>query len=86
MKIPAIQDRDGNQIELTKSIIFKLMAGEDRDARAASWENYHATLLSYKNTLATNLATSIKQNVFLSRVRKHTNALEMMLSEINIPV
>ncbi len=62
------------------------MAEHDREVRAASWENYHATLFSYRNTLAANLSTSIKQNVFLSRVRKHTNALEMMLSEINIPV
>jgi oligoendopeptidase F len=86
MKIPSIKDRDGNEIELSESIIFNLMAQDDRDARAASWENYHATLLSYKNTLAANLSTSIKQNVFLSRVRKHTNALEMMLYDNNIPV
>jgi oligoendopeptidase F len=86
MKIPSIKDRDGNEIELSESVIFNLMANDDRNARAAAWENYHATLLSYKNTLSTNLSTSIKQNVFLSRVRKHTNALEMMLFDINIPV
>ena len=86
MKIPSIKDKDGVEIELSESVIFNLMAKDDRAARAESWENYHATLLSYKNTLAAALATSIKQNVFLSRVRKHTNALEMMLYENNIPV
>ncbi|MBI5936040.1 MAG: oligoendopeptidase F [Chloroflexi bacterium] len=86
MKIPSVQDEAGNVIELEESAIWKLMSEEDRALRQKSWENYHATLLSYKNTLATNLANSIKQNVFLSRVRKHENALEMMLYENNIPV
>jgi oligoendopeptidase F len=86
MKIPAGKDSAGNVIELSEAAILKLMAGEDRTARQTAWENYHETLLSFKNTLSANLATSIKQNVFLSRVRKHTNALEMMLSENNIPV
>jgi oligoendopeptidase F len=86
MKIPSIKDKDGNEVELSESVIFNLMAKDDRAARAESWENYHATLLNYKNTLAATLSTSIKQNVFLSRVRKHTNALEMMLYENNIPV
>ena len=86
MKIPPVKDKEGKEIELSEAIIYKLVAEDDREVRAASWENYHATLYSYRNTLAANLSTSIKQNVFLSRVRKHTNALEMMLSEINIPV
>ena len=86
MKIPSIKDKDGNEVELSESVINAILVKDDRAARRESWENYHATLLSYKNTLAAALSTSIKQNVFLSRVRKHTNALEMMLSEINIPI
>ncbi len=86
MKIPSIKDKDGNEVELSESVILNLMGKGDRDARRESWGNYHATLHSYRNTLAANLATSIKQNVLLSRVRRHSNALEMMLYEHNIPV
>lgn len=86
MKIPAGTDSAGNVMELSEAAILKIMAGGDRVARQTAWENYHETLLGFKNTLATNLSTSIKQNVFLSRVRKHSDALEMMLSENNIPV
>ncbi|MEW5940669.1 MAG: oligoendopeptidase F [Chloroflexota bacterium] len=86
MKIPSIKDKDGNEVELSEAVINLIVAQNDRDARRESWENYHAELLKYKNTLAAALSTSIKQNVFLSRVRKHTDALEMMLSENNIPV
>jgi oligoendopeptidase F len=42
--------------------------------------------LEFKNTLAANLTTSIKANVFYSQVRKHENSLSASLFENNIPV
>ncbi len=86
MKIPAVVDSQGAAIELNEAIIWRLMSEPDRGLRQRSWDNYHETLLGFKNTLAENLATSIKQSVFQSRVRKHENVLEMKLSEYNIPV
>jgi oligoendopeptidase F len=71
---------------LNEAIIWRLMSEEDRGLRQRSWDNYHNTLLGFKNTLAENLSTSIKQSVFQSRVRKHENVLEMKLHEHNIPV
>ncbi|MCK5314567.1 MAG: oligoendopeptidase F family protein, partial [Anaerolineales bacterium] len=44
------------------------------------------THLAYKNTLSSNLATSIKQNTFAARARRHTTTLEASLAEYNIPV
>ena len=85
MKIPSGEDNNGHSIEVSEAVVWKTLHGSDRRARQTVWENYHETLLSFKNTLATNLATSIKQNVFQSRVRNHTSALEMMLFENNIP-
>lgn len=78
-------DSQGNPIDVNETTIVKVTAQADRVARQTVWENYHAELLKFKNTLATNLATSIKQNVFTSRVRKHDSALDMMLYEHNIP-
>ncbi|MFZ5882091.1 MAG: oligoendopeptidase F [Chloroflexota bacterium] len=86
MKIPAVVDSQGAAIELNEAIIWRLMSEPDRGLRQRSWDNYHETLLGFKNTLAENLATSIKQSVFQSRVRRHENVLEMKLSENNIPV
>jgi oligoendopeptidase F len=78
-------DSQGNPIDSNETNIVKVNAGEDRVARQTVWENYHAELFKFKNTLATNLTTSIKQTVFQSRVRAHNSALEMMLHEHNIP-
>jgi len=81
---PAIDD-SGREIELTEASYNKIIAEPDRKARQTAWENYMDQHLAYKNTLASNLATSIKQNVFLTRARRHKTALEMSLFEGNIP-
>jgi oligoendopeptidase F len=85
MKAQPGHDSQGNSIDSNETTIVKTVAQEDRVARQTVWDNYYDELLQFKNTLATNLTTSIKQNVFQSRVRKHDSALDMMLYEHNIP-
>lgn len=80
------QDANGNPVEVNEGTIWKIMAGEDRTARQTAWESYLDKHLEFKNTLASNLSTSIKQSVFMSRVRRHTSALEMTLYANDIPV
>lgn len=82
---PAIAS-DGTEIPLTHGTINKILAGPDREARRTAWENYSDLFLSYKNALATNLVTSIKQNVFLMRARGYSSTLEASLLEYNVPV
>jgi oligoendopeptidase F len=81
---PAIND-DGEEVELTEGSYGKILGEDDRRARQTAWENYMDQHLAYKNTLASNLANSIKQNVFLTRARRHKTALEMTLFANNIP-
>lgn len=77
---------DGSELPLTQSSLHDLLAGADREARRTAWENYSDQHLAYKNTLANNLVTSLKQNVFLMRARRHTSSLAAALFENNIPV
>lgn len=78
-------DSQDNPVDSNETTILKVNAQDDRVARQTVWENYYTELLKFKNTLATNLTTSIKQNVFQSQVHKHDSALDMMLYENNIP-
>jgi len=82
---PAVS-KDGRQVSLTQGTLEKILTGADREARRTAWENYADTYLAYKNTLANNLITSIKQNVFMMRARRHSSTLEAALFEHNIPV
>ena len=83
---PAV-DSHGKKIEVTLGNIHTaLMEDADRKARQTAFESYMDKHLEFKNTLATNLATSIKANVFYSQARKHTDSLSASLFENNVPV
>ena len=85
-KFEPASDADGRSQPVTQSNLIKILAGPDREARRTAWEHVHDTYLAHKNTLATNLATSIKQNVFTMRARRHASTLEATLHHTNIPV
>lgn len=76
----------GEELTVTQGTLQKILAGEDREARRMAWENYNDTYLAFKNTLASNLATSIKQNVFLMHARRYDSTLEASLFPKNIPL
>ena len=52
--------------------------------RRTAWESQTDAHLAFKNTLASNLTTSIKQNVFAMRVRQYNSTLEASLFENNV--
>jgi oligoendopeptidase F len=85
-KFKPAKDSDGNKLELTQSTKNALMHSIDRKARKTAWENYNDKYLEYKNTLAGNLAASIKQNVFNMKARKFNSALEATLFNGDVPV
>ena len=79
-------DSQGNELEITQGNMLQLMALHDRQARQSAWEHYMDRYVEFKNTLASNLTTSIKANVFYTRARKHKSSLEGSLFDLNIPV
>jgi len=80
------RDSQGKKVELTQSTFDAILNGSDRKARRTAWENYNDKYLEYKNTLASNLAASIKQNVFNMKARKFSSSLEATLFNRNVPV
>ncbi len=63
----------------------QLMHHADRKVRRAAYASYMDRYLEHKNTLAANLETSIKANVFNMRARRHTDTLSASLFNLNIP-
>jgi len=83
---PAV-DRNGKKIAVTQGNFHTaLMEHPDRKVRQSAFESYMDKHLEFKNTLAANLTTSIKANVFYSQVRKHEDSLSASLFDLNIPV
>lgn len=82
--LPAM-DSNGAEHEVTQGSLPGILSRSDREARQTAWEHYNDGFLSFKNTLASNLITSIKQNVFMMRARRFSNTLEASLFPHNIP-
>jgi len=77
---------DDNELAVTQGSFEVILAGGDREARRTAWENYMDRYVEHRNTLAGNLETSIRQNVFQARARKYDTTLEASLFQNNIPV
>ena len=85
-KFKPIKDSEGKLIDMTQgNYDTQLMHLEDRKARKAAYQTYMDKYVEHKNTLASNLAHSIKANVFYMRARKHENTLAASLFDLNIP-
>ena len=79
------KDMKGNVLDVTQGTISNLLHNPDRKARRIAYENYMDRYIEHKNTLASNLAHSIKANVFYMRARRHESTLAASLFDLNIP-
>ena len=85
-KFKSVKDGKGNELGVTQgNYDTELMHNPDRKVRRAAYNNYMDRHLEYRNTLATNLETSIKANVFNIRARRHKDTLSASLFNLNIP-
>jgi oligoendopeptidase F len=85
-KFKPARNSQNETVEVTQSTYNSILSGTDRRARRTAWENYNDKYLEFKHTLAGNLATSIKQNVFNMRARNFSSSLEATLFNGNVPV
>jgi oligoendopeptidase F len=85
-KFEAAVSRSGRKLPVTQSSVYQILATADRSARQSAWNHYMDRHLEYKNTLASNLITSTKANVFQMRARKHDSSLAASLFDHNVPV
>jgi oligoendopeptidase F len=85
MKFAPGADSNDKKVEVAQSLYGKNNHNPDRKARQTAWESYHDKHLEFKNSLAANYATSIKNYVFNMRVRKYPSTLEMSLDANKIP-
>lgn len=83
--LPAM-DSNTQEHQVTQGSLPGILSLDDRKVRQSAWENYTDGVLTFQNTLASNLVTSIKQNVFMMRTRHFSNTLEASLFEHNIPI
>jgi len=85
MRYPNACSSAGKELVVTQGTLDEILASPDREARRTAWEGFRDTHLAFKNTLGSNLLTSVKANVFAQRVRKYPSTLEASLFTNNVP-
>lgn len=86
LRFPNVHDEKGEEIELTKGRYIQLMESRNREVRKEAFQTLYQTYEKQKNTIAATLNSSIKKDVFFSRVRKYASTLEASLDDNNIPL
>lgn len=82
---PAVNSK-GKKLDVTQGNFYStLLEHPDRKVRQSAFESYHDKHIEFKNTLATNLSTSISANVFNMRARKFDTTLSASLFNNNVP-
>jgi len=85
-KFAPAKDFKSKKIEVTQdNFQTELMEHPDRKVRQSAFESYMDKHIEFKNTLAANLITSIKTNIFYSQARNHEDSLSAALFENNVP-
>ncbi|MFQ5398103.1 MAG: oligoendopeptidase F [Anaerolineae bacterium] len=79
-------DTTREPLPVAQGTIAALIMDPDREVRRTAWESYADAYLAHKNSIASCLATGVKQNVFKARARRYNSALEAAVSQNNIPV
>lgn len=81
-----IKDEDGNLVELTNSNYIKYMTSSNRSVRIDAFNHMYEYFKGLKNTISACLKGNIKENFFLSKVKKYSSPLEASMYSDNIDV
>jgi len=84
-KFKPVRDSAGKVLDLTQGTYPHILHHPDRKVRRSAYRNYTDKYIEHKNTLASNLAHSIKANVFHMQARKHESSLAAALFDLNVP-
>jgi oligoendopeptidase F len=86
MKFPDAVDSQGNQHRVVQALPTPSgINSTDRVRRKDAWEKFCDGHKVFENTLASNLITQFKQNVFIARARGYNSVLEARLMPSNLP-
>ncbi|NMB66237.1 MAG: oligoendopeptidase F family protein, partial [Spirochaetes bacterium] len=85
MRFGTITDEQGNTVELSHGNFITFLMSYNRDVRKNAFHTYYKAYDNHKYSIAQSLASSVKKDVFFSRVRKFKSCLHQALFPDNIP-
>jgi oligoendopeptidase F len=84
MQFPPAVSSTGETLDVAQGTIDTHMDNPDRAVRRSAWLNYFGQYKTHQNAISANLMAAVKRDVFLSRARGYSSALEAALFPDNI--
>ncbi|MBM7717393.1 oligoendopeptidase F [Siminovitchia sp. FSL H7-0308] len=85
LEFPVIKDEEGNDVQLSHGNYIRFLESRDRSVRKEAFMNVYRTYGKFKNTFASTLSGSIKQDNFYAKARNYQTARQAALAANNIP-
>lgn len=85
LRFDDIKDESGKMTPLTHGRYGVFMESSDREVRKSAYDSMYAQYMKYGNTFAAMYAGNVKSDLFFARARGFDSAMEMHLSDGNIP-
>ena len=86
IRFPAIQNDQGNTVEITHGNFISLMESSSRRVRENAFRGLYSVYRQFANTMAATYSAQVKQAVYYARVRRYPSSLAHSLMENQIPV
>jgi len=86
LKFPKINNKDGEELELTKGRYTTFLESPDRLLRKSAFDTLYDTYTKQKNTLAAIYSSSVKADVFFAKTRNYPSSLAAALDDDRIPL
>lgn len=80
-----IEDKEGNQIDVSGATYILLQSNQDRDIRKKSFQSYYKTYKQHINTFTATYSANVKADAFAARTRNYPSARAMSMAHSNIP-
>lgn len=86
MTFKDIENEKGEKVQLTKGRYVSFLENKSREVRKEAFNSLYDSYLDHKNTIAATYYGNVKSDVITANIRGYSSALEMALSDDNIPV
>jgi oligoendopeptidase F len=84
LKFPVIQDEVGTDVQLTNGNFIPLLQSKDQKVRKEAFEAFYSSFIAVKNTIAATYISSVKNDIFHSKVRQYDSVLKWGLDDERI--
>jgi oligoendopeptidase F len=86
LKFGKLKNEKGVEVELSHASYASFLESPDVEVRRNAFKQYYSQYKAHQNTLAATLKAAIERDIFLSKAKKYSSALESALFPDNVPI